>query len=81
MEWLWPGLLHPSTSGLPSGYQISKPGAESEETKRADAGYICHMRNDSRNWSLSALGRERSRDVAAVFKYLKGCHEEERLLF
>ena len=36
------------------------------------------MRNDRRNWVL-AWGRENSKDVAAVFKYLKGCHDEEKL--
>ena len=42
--------------------------------QRTDAGYMCRMRNESRNW-----GGEHSGDVAAVFKYLKGCHEEARL--
>lgn len=73
MGWLWPGLLHPGTSGLPSGHQISRPGAESEDRELLYEEQCC-MRNESRHW-----GREHSGDVAAVFKYLKGCHEEERL--
>lgn len=57
----------------PSGHQISRPGAESMDRELLYEEQCC-MRNESRYW-----GREHSGDVAAVFKYLKGCHEEERL--
>lgn len=41
---------------FPSGHQINRCGAESEER---EVDYICHMRNESRNWSLSA-GEEKT---------------------
>lgn len=41
--------------------------------------YIWHSQKREQEVESISCGRENSRDMAAVFKYLKGCHDEERL--
>ena len=77
MGWLWPGLLHPGTSGLPSGHLRRRPGAESEERKEMLELFVIWGMGKRALWGCGSRlqileGLSWGRKIRLVLKGLQG---------